>query len=42
MRVNPPWAPFLHRNYRAFVSRSVGCFFGHPVYREVLGAICKK
>ena len=42
MRNNPPWAPFLHRNQRGFVSRSVGCFFLHPVYREDLAAICKK
>ena len=42
MRDNPPWAPFLHRNQRNFVSKSVGCFFLHPVYREDLAAICKK
>ena len=42
MRNNPPWAPFLHRNQRTFVSKSVGCFFLHPVYREDLTAICKK
>ena len=37
-----PRAPFLHRNHRAFVSSSVGCYFVHPVYREDLAAICKK
>jgi peptide/nickel transport system substrate-binding protein/oligopeptide transport system substrate-binding protein len=42
MRNSPPWAPFLHRNQRTFVSKTVGCFFLHPVYREDLAAICKK
>lgn len=42
MRDNPPGAPFVHFQDRAFVSRSVGCFFHHPVYGLDLAAVCKK
>ena len=42
MRDNPPWAPIMHLNARAFVSRSLGCFVEHPLYRVDLAAVCKK
>jgi ABC-type oligopeptide transport system substrate-binding subunit len=42
MRDNPPWAPFLHTNHRAFISPSLGCFLAHPLYRVDLAALCKK
>jgi ABC-type oligopeptide transport system substrate-binding subunit len=42
MRDNPPWAPFMHTRTRAFVSRSLGCFVEHPIYRVDLVAVCKK
>jgi len=42
MRDNPPWAPIMHVNARAFVSRSLGCFVEHPLYRVDLAAVCKK
>jgi ABC-type oligopeptide transport system substrate-binding subunit len=42
MRDDPPWAPFIHRNTRTLVSRSVGCFVQHPLYRVDLVAVCKK
>jgi ABC-type oligopeptide transport system substrate-binding subunit len=42
MRDNPPWVPFMHVNNRAFVSRSLGCFVEHPIYRVDLVAVCKK
>ena len=42
MRDNPPWAPFMHINARAFVSPSLGCFVEHPLFRVDLVAVCKK
>ena len=42
MRDNPPWAPFFHINSRAFVSKSLGCFLEHPLYRVDIAAVCKK
>ena len=42
MRNDPPWAPFMHINSRTFVSRSLGCFVEHPLYRVDLAAVCKK
>jgi peptide/nickel transport system substrate-binding protein len=42
MRNNPPWAPFMHINNRTFVSKSLGCFLDHPLYRVDLVAVCKK
>jgi ABC-type oligopeptide transport system substrate-binding subunit len=43
MRDNPPWAPFVNNTSRVFVSRSVGCFFVHPVYSGLdIPAVCKK
>ena len=42
MRDRPPWAPLIHVQSRAFVSRSLGCFVVHPIYRVDLAAVCKK
>ena len=42
MRDNPPWAPFMHLNNRTFVSKSLGCFYNHPLYRVDIVAVCKK
>ena len=42
MRDNPPWAPFIHLNSRTFVSKSLGCFLRHPLYRVDIAAVCKK
>jgi peptide/nickel transport system substrate-binding protein len=42
MRNNPPWAPFVHTQARAFVSPSVGCVVVHPVYGLDITAVCKK
>jgi ABC-type oligopeptide transport system substrate-binding subunit len=42
MRDNPPWAPFMHLNARAFVSPSLACFVEHPLFRVDLVAVCKK
>jgi peptide/nickel transport system substrate-binding protein len=42
MRDNPPWAPFMHPNNRTFVSKSLGCFYNHPLYRVDIVAVCKK
>jgi ABC-type oligopeptide transport system substrate-binding subunit len=42
MRDNPPWAPTVHSQKRAFVSRSTGCFLDHPVYGFDIAAVCKK
>jgi hypothetical protein len=32
----------MHTRTRAFVSRSLGCFVEHPIYRVDLVAVCKK
>jgi ABC-type transport system substrate-binding protein len=42
MRNEPPWAPFINGNRRAFISKSFGCFLLHPVYGVDLAAACKK
>lgn len=42
MRNDPPWAPFIHINNRIFVSKSLGCFLRHPIYRVDIAAVCKK
>jgi peptide/nickel transport system substrate-binding protein len=42
MRNNPPVAPILHSNTRAFVSKSFGCFSMHPFYGVDIAAACKK
>ena len=42
MRTNPPWAPISHQNYRAFVSKSFGCFLFHPIAEIDIAAACKK
>ena len=42
MRDNPPWAPLGHNQIRTFVSRSLGCFLDHPLYRFDIAAACKK
>jgi peptide/nickel transport system substrate-binding protein len=42
MRNDPPWAPFMHTNGRTFVSKSLGCFLRHPIYRVDIVAVCKK
>ena len=42
MRDNPPWAPINYSNYRAFVSKSFGCFLYHPLYGVDIAAACKK
>jgi ABC-type oligopeptide transport system substrate-binding subunit len=42
MRDDPPWAPFMHLNMRTLVSRSLGCFVDHPLYRVDIAAVCKK
>ena len=42
MRRDPPWAPYVHFTQRSFVSRSVGCYFIHPVYILDIAAVCKK
>jgi peptide/nickel transport system substrate-binding protein len=42
MRINPPWAPFIHHTARTFVSKSFGCFLFHPVYEVDFAAACKK
>ena len=42
MRDDPPWAPFMHSNDRTLVSRSLGCFVQHPLYRVDIVAVCKK
>ena len=42
MRSNPPVAPLLHSNTRAFVSKSFGCFSMHPFYGVDIAAACKK
>jgi hypothetical protein len=42
MRTNPPVAPFLHTNIRAFISKSFGCFSMHPFYGVDIAAACKK
>jgi len=42
MRENPPVAPIIHTNNRAFISKSLGCFLFHPVYGLDIAAVCKK
>ena len=42
MRDNPPWAPLVNSNSRAFVSKSFGCFVYHPVYGVDVAAACKR
>ena len=42
MRNDPPWAPFLHITTRTLVSKSLGCFYSHPLYRVDLAAVCKR
>ena len=42
MRDNPPVAPIIHTNNRAFVSKSLGCFLFHPLYGFDIAAVCKK
>ena len=42
MRDNPPYAPFVNVQNRAFVSRSLGCYLDHPVYGFDIAAVCKK
>jgi ABC-type oligopeptide transport system substrate-binding subunit len=42
MQTNPPVAPFLHTNIRAFISKSFGCFSMHPFYGVDIAAACKK
>jgi ABC-type oligopeptide transport system substrate-binding subunit len=42
MRDNPPYAPFVNVQNRAFVSRSLGCYLVHPVYGFDIAAVCKK
>src|SRR5262249_21727094 len=42
MKTDPPWVPYLHLNARDFISKSVGCFFLHPVYEIDTAAACKK
>ena len=42
MRINPPWAPYVHFQSRTFISRSTGCFFPHPLYGFDIAAVCKK
>jgi ABC-type transport system substrate-binding protein len=42
MQNDPPYAPFVHVQERAFVSRRVGCYFDHPVYGFDIAAACKK
>ena len=42
MRTNPPVAPIIHTNNRAFISKSFGCFLFHPLYGVDIAAACKK
>jgi len=42
MRDNPPVAPIIHINTRAFISKSFGCFLMHPFYGVDIAAACKK
>jgi ABC-type oligopeptide transport system substrate-binding subunit len=42
MRDNPPWAPFMHLNNRTLVSKSLGCFYNHPLYRVDIVSVCKR
>ena len=39
MRNNPPYAPFVNVQNRAFVSRSLGCYLDHPVYGFDIAAV---
>jgi ABC-type oligopeptide transport system substrate-binding subunit len=42
MRIDPPWAPFVHTLTRTFVSRSLGCFVPSPIFGVEITALCKK
>ena len=42
MRNNPHWAPTVHLQRRALVSRSTGCVVVHPVYGFDIAAACKR
>ena len=37
-----PWAPFLNDTQRMVTSRSLGCFFPHPIFGLDIAAVCKK